>query len=74
MGDLVQNRTVPILQDNNDIQAVNNYGMAKDDLVILDRRGYVWKQVRTGEGGDAINLENAEDVATLESWLLQVPH
>lgn len=70
----MQNRTVPILQDNNDIQAVNNYGMAKDDLVILDRRGYVWKQVRTGEGGDAINLENAEDVATLESWLLQVPH
>ena len=68
--DMSQGRTVPLLQDVTGADIVTRYGLAKDDLVIVDRTGKLWVKQATGP---SFNFYSEPGISQLEAWLKAVP-
>lgn len=61
---------MPLLQDTPAKNVVGSHGIAKDDLVILDRAGKLWRHQPTNP---FFNFFTAPGPDTLEAWLKRVP-
>jgi hypothetical protein len=68
--DMSQGRIVPLLQDISSADIVTRYGLAKDDLVIVDRAGKLWVRQPTGP---SFNFYSEPGISQLEAWLKSVP-
>ena len=62
---------MPILQDTPAVKMVGRFGLAKDDVVILDRQGKFWKRQHTDTA--TFNFYTEPGISTLDTWVRTVP-
>ena len=61
---------MPILQDTPGAKVVGRLGLAKDDMIILDRQGQFWRRQHTDTNW---NFYTEPGISTLDSWVRTVP-
>lgn len=67
---MTQGRVMPLLQDTHAANVVGSFGLAKDDVVVLDRQGRLWQHAATQPGFTFFESPGRD---SLEAWVRRAP-
>ena len=67
---MTQGRVMPLLQDTRAANVVAGLGLAKDDVVVLDRQGRLWRHQATMPGFTFFESPGRDSI---EAWVRRAP-